>query len=112
MANPSPRTPLHSRDKAFVMPVAVDEKALAMEAQLKALVLDIHQELGHDSTRPPALLTEVEAAQVLHQKPRTLRAWRYARSKELKWRKIGGATLYRALDLAAFILGEPSGAGK
>ena len=106
MTIPSPRSPLHSRNKAFHMPVPVDEEALALEAQVKALVLDIHMQLGHDATHPPALLTEDEAASILHQKPRTLRAWRYARSKELKWRKIGGTTLYRAYDLAVFILND------
>jgi hypothetical protein len=76
---------------------------------LSRMVRDIHAQLGHNLDRPPALLTEVEAAAVLHQAPRTLQAWRYSKSKTLLWRKIGGTVLYRAHDLAAFIEGQAEG---
>lgn len=76
------------------------------DAVMQSLVEDIHRQLGHDPTRPPALLTEVEAARILHQRPHTLQNWRCAGCKSLPWRKIGSATLYRARDLAAFIEGS------
>ncbi|MFA7331080.1 MAG: helix-turn-helix domain-containing protein [Candidatus Delongbacteria bacterium] len=90
--------------KPFVMPTPVDEKALALESQILALVHDIHLQLGHDTTHPPALLTEAEAALVLHQQPKTLQSWRYAQSKSLPARKICSTVLYLPRDLAAFIL--------
>ncbi|MDP2359186.1 MAG: helix-turn-helix domain-containing protein [bacterium] len=93
------------RRQPFVPP-SIPERAGSRPdvALLTALVEDIHRQLGHDAARPPTLLTEIEAAEVIQQKPRTLRAWRYARSKRLPFSKIGAAVFYRAGDLAAFIL--------
>jgi hypothetical protein len=99
-----------SRSKPFVPPPIHDAATSSLDTEaLKSLVEDIHRQLGHDADRPPALLTEVEAAQVIQQKQRTLRAWRYARSKRLPFSKIGAAVFYRAGDLAAFILTSTQG---
>jgi arginyl-tRNA synthetase len=92
-----------SRCKPFVPPPALDQSAL------KAMMEDIHQQLGHDAARPPAFLTEDETAQIIHVSIRTLRNWRYAESRPLPWRKVGGATLYHTRDLAAFILTSTQG---
>lgn len=98
-----------SRPKVFVMPVPDDEEALAREAAILTMVEAIHRQLGHDVARPPALITEAEAATVLHQAPKTLQRWRYARSKPMAPRKIGGTVLYLPRDVAAFILSSTEG---
>ncbi len=99
-----------SRPKTFVMPKLVDERAEERKATILTLVEAIHRQLGHDPARPPALITETEAATVLHQTPATLQKWRYARSKPLPPRKIGGIVLYLPHDVAAFILTTREGA--
>jgi hypothetical protein len=102
-----------SRAKAFVMPKLVDEaaerKALETEAAIQSMVEAIYRQLGHGLGCPPALITEVEAAAILHQAPATLQRWRYARSHPLPARKIGGTVLYRPYDVAAFILSRTQG---
>lgn len=103
-----------SRRKAFVMPrmdvVAEPEPSPENQAQVQAMVVDIHRHLGHDIEHPPVLLTEVEVAQVLHMRPSALQRWRYARSKPgLPWRKVGGTVLYWPRDVAAYILSSTEG---
>lgn len=98
-----------SREKPFVMPELVDEKAAEREAAIQSLVVAIYVQLGHDPARPPALITEVEAAAILHQAPATLQKWRWARSKPMQHRKIGGSVLYLPRDVAAYILTSTEG---
>jgi arginyl-tRNA synthetase len=86
------------RRQPFTPPPLLDQAALM------SLVEDIHRQLGHDAARPPAFLSEDETAQVIRVSRKTLQNWRYTESRPLPWRKIGGATIYRARDLAAFIL--------
>jgi len=69
----------------------------------------IRTELGHDPARPPAYLTEVETATVLHQKRSNIRNWRYAGSQPLPWRKVGAVVLYLADDVAQFLLTKSTG---
>jgi hypothetical protein len=72
----------------------------------------IRAELGHDPTRPPAYLTEVETAAVLHQKRSNIRNWRYAGSVDLPWKKVGAVILYLAEDVAHFLLTTSPGADR
>jgi hypothetical protein len=73
---------------------------------LRELIDDIHRQLSYPIVTPPALLTEREVAQVLHQDYRTLQNWRHAGGKVgLRWVKVGGRAMYRARDLAAYISG-------
>ncbi len=101
-----------SRGKPFVMPVLMDEKVAEREAATQTLVEAIYRQLGYDLARPPALITEAEAATILHQAPATLQKWRWARSKPMKHRKVGGSVLYLPRDVAAFILSCTEGASQ
>jgi hypothetical protein len=103
-----------SRRKPFVMPrletKAAPEPSSENEAQIQALVVDIHRQLGHPLDRPPTLLSEAEVAQVLHMRPSALQRWRYARTQPgLSWRKVGAAVLYWPRDVAAYILSSTEG---
>ena len=93
-APPGSRTANRSRDP---------ERLTELEPEIQALTQAIHQQLGH--TTPMALLSEEEAARVLHTHPRTLQNWRYAGTKEgLRWVRIGGKACYPTRDLAVYIL--------
>ena len=86
------------------------ERSSDSEPEIQALTQAIHQQLGHAT--PMALLSEDEAAQVLHTNPRTLQNWRYAGTKEgLRWVRIGGKACYRTRELAAYILACTQGTG-
>lgn len=103
-----------SRRKPFVMPRletnAVPERSPESEAQIQALLVDIHRQLGHSLDYPPTLISEADVARVLHVTPSALQRWRYARSQPgLPWRKVGGTVLYWPRDVAAYILSSTEG---
>ncbi len=56
-----------------------------------------------DSLSPPTLLNETEAAAILGLSVKTLRRWRWASGKGLRFIKIGSAVRYDPADLVAFI---------
>ncbi len=49
------------------------------------------------------LLDTKQAAEYLGLRPSTLRTWRYKKSYDLKYMKIGRAVIYRLEDLSIFL---------
>ena len=52
---------------------------------------------------PPTLVNETEAAAILGLSVKTIRRWRWASGKGLRFIKIGSAVRYDLADLVAFI---------
>ncbi|MDP2361994.1 MAG: helix-turn-helix domain-containing protein [bacterium] len=74
------------------------------DAQRQDLITAIYAELGYASPALPTFLTENELAKVLRISPITLRTRRQAGRLGIAHTKVCKAVLYRAIDVADFIL--------
>ncbi len=79
-------------------------------AQRQVLIDDMHRELGYAPPFLPAMLTEKEIARVLKKSVSTLQTRRWAGNPMPAHTRIGKTVMYRAADVADFILSHTIGA--